>query len=52
MDRREAGLNLGKTSVPEIFIYTVQGRKITYDSSENEKRDKIPLGKCSHSEKH
>lgn len=38
VDRREAGLNLGKTLVPEISVHTVEGRETTYDRSENEKQ--------------
>lgn len=53
VDRRETGLNLGKTLVPKISVHTVEGRETTYDRSENEKQwDKVPLDKCSHSEKH
>ena len=52
VNRTEASLNLGKILVPEIFIHIAEGREITYDNLGNEKQDKSPLDKCSHSERH
>ena len=52
VNRTEASLNLGKILVPEIFIYIAEGREITYDNLGNERQDKSPLDKGSHSERH
>ena len=52
VNRTEASLNLGKILVPEIFTYIAEGREITYDNLGNERQDKSPLDRCSHSERH
>lgn len=39
VDRSKAGVNLGKTLVPEISAHTGEGRETTSDRSKNEKNN-------------